>query len=346
MKRIVIAKPGSWSALALEDAPAVHAPGPEQVVIHTAYSGVNFADVVARQGLYESANKQIGYPMCLGFEWSGRVAAVGANVHDLAPGDQVFGVSRFGAYASQLLLDRRFVFRLPRGFSLAEAAAFPVAFLTAYYGLFELGAAKAGQSVLVHSAAGGVGGALAQLARAKGCRVFGVVGSPHKVEAARAFGCDAVAVKPEGSRVWVDEARAFAPQGFEVVLDANGAETLRASYKLLGTPGRLVIYGFHSMFRRGGGRTDWLRLAWQWLRTPRFDPLRMTNDNKAVFGFNLSYLFDESELLARAMGEFLGGIERGELRAPPVTEVPAAEAGKAHRTLESGKTVGKVVLRW
>lgn len=346
MQRIVIAKPGSWSALSLQEAPKLQAPSPDQVVIHTAYSGVNFADVVARQGLYESANKQIGYPMVLGFEWSGRVAAVGSNVHDLAPGDQVFGVSRFGAYASELLLDRRFVFRLPRGFSLAEAAAFPVAFLTAYYGLFELGAAKAGQAVLVHSAAGGVGGALAQLARARGCRVFGVVGSPHKIEAARAFGCHTVAVKPEGSRAWVDEARTFAPNGFDVVLDANGAETLRASYSLLGTPGRLVIYGFHTMFRRGGGRTDWLRLAWQWLRTPRFDPLRMTNDNKAVFGFNLSYLFDETELLARAMGEFLGGIERGELHAPPVTEVPAAEAGKAHRTLESGKTVGKVVLRW
>jgi synaptic vesicle membrane protein VAT-1 len=346
VKRIVIAKPGSWSALALEEAASVSAPDPDQVVVHTAFSGVNFADVVARQGLYESANKQIGYPMCLGFEWSGRVAAVGSNVKDLVPGDEVFGVSRFGAYASELLLERRFVFRRPERFSLAEAAAFPVAFLTAYYGLFELGAAKAGQSVLVHSAAGGVGGALAQLARARGCRVFGVVGSPHKVEAARRFGCEAVSVKPEGSRAWVEEARAFAPKGFEVVLDANGAETLRASYNLLGTPGRLVIYGFHTMFRRGGGRTDWLRLAWQWLRTPRFDPLRMTNDNKAVFGFNLSYLFDETELLARAMGEFLGGIARGELAAPPVTEVPAAEAGRAHRTLESGTTVGKVVLRW
>jgi NADPH:quinone reductase-like Zn-dependent oxidoreductase len=323
-------------------------PGPEanQVVVDTSYSGVNFADVVARQGLYESANQQVGYPMCLGFEWSGRVAAVGADVHDLAVGDEVFGVSKFGGYASRLVLDRRFVFRRPASFSLAEAAAFPVAFLTAYYGLVELGAAKAGQSVLVHSAAGGVGGALAQLARARGCKVFGVVGSEHKKEAALRFGCDVVSVKPEGSRAWVDEARVFAPRGYDIVLDANGAETLRASYNLLGTPGRLVIYGFHTMFRRGGGRTDWLRLALQWLKTPRFDPLRMTNDNKAVFGFNLSYLFDELGLLDRAMGEFLDGIARGKLKAPPVQEVPAMEAGRAHRTLESGRTVGKVVLAW
>jgi NADPH:quinone reductase-like Zn-dependent oxidoreductase len=346
VKRIVIRKPGTWSSLELEKCADPGAPGPHDVVVNTQYSGVNFADVVARQGLYESANKQVGYPMCLGFEWSGRVAALGAEVKDLAVGQYVFGVSRFGAYASRLRLDRRFVFPIPERFSPAQAAAFPVAFLTAYYGLFELGAAKAGQAVLVHSAAGGVGGALAQLARARGCRVFGVVGSAHKREAALRFGCDEVAVKPEGSRGWVDAARRFSPEGFHVVLDANGAETLRASYGLLGTPGRLVIYGFHTMFRRGGGRTDWLRLAWQWLRTPRFDPLRMTNDNKAVFGFNLSYLFDESELLGRAMREFVSGIERGELTAPPVEEVPAAEVGRAHARLESGDTVGKIVLRW
>lgn len=346
MKRIVIKKPGSWSALELEEVPDPPAPGDTEVVIDTAYSGVNFADVVARQGLYESANKQLGYPMCLGFEWSGRVVALGAKVTDLAIGAEVFGVSKFGAYASRLVLDRRLVFLRPDAFTLAEAAAFPVAFLTAYYGLVELGAAKAGQAVLVHSAAGGVGGAIAQLAHVRGCRVFGVVGSEHKRPAALGFGCDAVSVKPEGSRGWIREARAFSPEGYDVVLDANGAETLRASYDLLATPGRLVIYGFHSMFKRGGGRTDWLRLAYQWLRTPRFDPLRMTNDNKAVFGFNLSYLFDELGLLDRAMGEFLDGIARGKLKAPPVQEVPAMEAGRAHRTLESGRTVGKVVLAW
>ena len=346
MKRIVIKKPGSWKALELETCADPPEPKASEVVIDTAYSGVNFADVVARQGLYESANKQIGYPMCLGFEWSGRVAAVGADVRDLAVNDEVFGVSKFGGYASRLVLDRRFVFKRPASFSLADAAAFPVAFLTAFYGLVELGAAKKGQAVLVHSAAGGVGGAIAQLARARGCRVFGVVGSEHKKDAALRFGCDAVSVKPEGSRTWIDEARAFAPEGYAVVLDANGAETLRASYNLLATPGRLVIYGFHTMFRRGGGRTDWLRLAWQWLRTPRFDPLAMTNDNKAVFGFNLSYLFDEEELLERAMGGFLDGVAQGQLVAPPVVEVPAASVGEAHQKLESGRTVGKVVLRW
>lgn len=346
MERIVIRKPGSWAALEVEACADPGAPGPREVVVETSHSGVNFADVVARQGLYESANKQIGYPMCLGFEWSGRVAAVGAEVSDLTVGQPVFGVSRFGAYASRLRVDRRFVFALPGRFSLAEAAAFPVAFLTAYYGLVELGAARRGQAVLVHSAAGGVGGAIAQLARARGCRVFGVVGAPHKREAALRFGCDEVAVKPEGSRAWVEGARRFAPGGFHVVLDANGAETLRASYGLLATPGRLVVYGFHTMFRRGGGRTDWLRLAWQWLRTPRFDPLRLTNDNKAVFGFNLSYLFDETELLERAMGEFVAGIERGELVAPPIEEFSARDVGRAHERLESGASIGKVVIAW
>ena len=346
MKHIVIARPGSWSALRVETAPEPREPGPEEVTVDTAYSGVNFADVVARQGLYASANEQVGYPMCLGCEWSGRVAARGAEVRDLEVGDEVFGVSRFGGYKSRLVVERRFVAKKPERVTLAEAAALPVAFLTAYYGLVDLGAAKRGQTVLVHSAAGGVGGMLAQLAHARGLRVMGIVGSEHKVEAARRFGCDEVCVRSPGTTAWADVARKFSPSGYDVVLDANGADTLRASYKLLGTPGRLVIYGFHTMFRRGGGRTDWLRLAWQWLRTPRFDPLRMTNDNKAVFGFNLSYLFDENELLTRAMAELLDGLKRGELAPPPVREVAADEVGEAHRALESGNTIGKVVIRW
>ncbi len=196
--------------------------------------------------------------------------------------------------------------------------------------------------VLVHSAAGGVGGALVQIAKLHGCRVVGVVGAPHKTELARELGADEVIDKSR-EPLWQRASRA-APGGYEIVLDANGVETLRQSYRHLAPTGRLVIYGFHSMLPRGRGRPNWLELAFDWLRTPRFDPLRLTNDNKSVLAFNLSYLFDRNELLQEGMKALLGWLEAGKLKPPKVREYPFERVADAHRDIESGQTVGKLVL--
>ena len=140
------------------------------------------------------------------------------------------------------------------------------------------------------------------------------------------------------------EAEASAPQGYDVVLDANGVSTLRQSYRHLAPMGKLVVYGFHSMLPRGKGRPNWLKLAWAYLRTPRFNPLRLTTENRSVLGFNLSFLFEKTEILEQAMSELLTWIDQEKIRPLSITEVSFSQAADAHRALESGQTRGKMIL--
>jgi len=307
-----------------------------------AASGVNFADVAVRLGLYASAREYVGWPITPGFEVSGRVSALGAGVSAPRPGDAVVAVTRFGGYASRVCVPREQTAPVPAGFGLHEAGGFPAVFLTAWYALRRMLHVEPGEMLLVHSAAGGVGCALLQLARAYGARAVGVVGATAKVETARAQGAETVIDAAREDR-W-EAARRAAPGGYDGVLDANGGASLRASYDLLAPGGRLVSYGFATLLKRGRDRVDPLRLAAGWLRQPRFDPLRMTNDNKSVLAFNLSYLFDRRELLSRAMDDLLALAAAGQVRPPPTAEVPLDEVAEAHRRLQSGTTVGKLVL--
>ncbi len=298
---------------------------------------------MVRQGLYESAKVYVGWPITPGFEVAGTIDQLGDGVSGWTVGERVVALVRFGGYASQVVCAPQYLMRMPPNWTDPQAAGFPAVFLTAWYALHYLAHARPGAAVLVHSAAGGVGQALVQLALAAGCRVFGVVGGAHKVAAVQALGCEAVVDKFSGD--WRPAARAFAPEGFAVALDANGVETLADSYKLLGPGGKLVVYGFHTMFARGGsGRRNWLLLAWNWLRTPRFNPLALTTDNKSVLAFNLSFLFERTDVLAEALGYLLPLCAAGQLRPLPVTTFRLEEAARAHQALESGASVGKVVL--
>lgn len=340
-QRVVIHRAGSYRHLQSEAFDDLR-PAPGEVCVQTAAIGVNYADVVVRMGLYASAREYVGWPITPGFEFSGRVVAVGEDVSDLAPGAMVFGVTRFGAYATQVVVPRHQLWTLPTGWSLPEAAAFPAVSLTAYYALHELAHPRAGQTLLVHSAAGGVGSTLVQLGKRAGCRVIGVVGNTAKVDAVHALGADVV-VDKSTTALWPTVER-HCPNGCDVVLDANGPTTLRQSYRHLSSGGKLVVYGFHSMLPRRGGRPSWLRLALGLLRTPIFHPLTLTNSNHSVLAFNLSYLFDQRELLAGAMSDLISWTTDGSLNLPAVTAYPLTDVARAHRDLESGKTVGKLVL--
>lgn len=341
MRKVVIPRAGGYDRLKLETLPDP-TPAPDEVVVTTEAIGVNYADCVIRMGLYASAKEYVGWPITPGFEFAGTVSAVGASVTDLAPGARVFGVTRFGGYSTHVAVPRQQVFSLPARFDMAQAAGFPTVFLTAYYALFELAHPRPGSTLLVHSAAGGVGGALLQLGRIAGCRTVGVVGSSHKVEAARALGAEVVIDKSR-ENLW-RAAEQAAPRGYDVVLDANGVSTLRESYRHLARPGKLVIYGFHSMLPREGGRPNWVKLAADFLRTPRFNPLQLTNDNASVLAFNLSYLFERKDVLAEAMGRLLTWVDEGRITPLAVTRFPLERVADAHRALESGSTVGKLVL--
>lgn len=345
MHRIVIHRPGGYRRLAVEEAPDAE-PGSGEVAIDVAAAGVNLADCFVRMGLYASARRLVGYPITPGFEVAGRVAAVGAGVDDLAPGTRVLALTLFGGYATRIRVARAQVAPVPADWSLEAAAGFPAVFLTAWYALHELGAVRAGQRVLVHSAAGGVGQALVQLAHRAGAEVTGVVGAAHKRAAVERLG--AYAIDRSRGDLWACAA-GRAPGGFDLVLDANGVTTLKASHAHLAPGGRLVVYGFHGMLGRAradgaSGRVRWLRLLWAWLRTPRFDPLRLVTENRSVMGFNLSFLAERQELLRGGLDTLMAWAGAGEIAPLTVTAYPFERVADAHRALESGRTTGKLVL--
>ncbi|MDQ3367165.1 MAG: medium chain dehydrogenase/reductase family protein [Myxococcota bacterium] len=340
-RKIVVHSAGGYDRLKLETAP-VPVPARGQVRIDVRAIGVNYADTIVRMGLYASAKEYVGWPITPGFEVSGVVAAVGAGVDDLRVGSEVFAVTRFGGYSSHVVVDRGLVFARPPSVSFEQAAAIPAVYMTAWYALFELAHPRRGQKVLVHSAAGGVGGALVQMLKVIGCEVVGVVGRTAKIATVKAAGADHVIDKSKQD-LW-REAKRIAPAGYDVILDANGVSTLGDSYKHLARAGKLVVYGFHSMMPKQGGRPNWPKLALDYVRTPRFNPLDMTNASHSVLAFNLSYLFDRVDLLNEAMTQIVGWLADGSIVAPPVVTYPLAEVARAHADIESGQTVGKLVL--
>jgi NADPH:quinone reductase-like Zn-dependent oxidoreductase len=183
--------------------------------------------------------------------------------------------------------------------------------------------------------------ALLQLARLAGVEATGVVGSAHKVVAAKALG--AAHVIDKSAADWVSAAKAIAPGGFHAVFDANGVSTLQASFDALAPMGKLVIYGFASMLPKDG-RVNWLKLAWDWWRTPRFNPLAMTTGNRSVLAANLSFLSAEAPMLREGMRWLLERFADGRLVPPPVQAFPLVDAAQAQRRIESGQSVGKLVL--
>lgn len=342
MEKIVIHKPGDYRQLKFEDFDTL-APKENEVVISVKYIGINYADVLIRWGVYSSAKEYVGWPITPGFEVSGVVKAIGSEVDHVEVGDEVFGVTRFGGYTSEISIDKYFVFKKPNSLTLAQAAAFPSVFLTAYHALFQNVVIRPGAKILIHSCAGGVGSSLLQMCRAKGFESIGIVGSSHKVEVAKNFGADHVIDKSKVD-LWT-EAKRLAPEGYDIVLDANGASTLKHSYDHLAPTGKVLCYGFHSMLPKSGGRLNYFKLVKTYFQTPRFNPLDMTNLNKSLVTFNLSYLFDKKDMFKEAIEDIVKMFESGELVGPGVTEFDFKDVAGAHKALESGKTTGKLVLK-
>ncbi len=318
MRRIQIRKPGSYDALELVEEPDPH-PGPGEVVVDVEAAGVNYADSIIRMGLYESAKQLHGYPITPGFEVAGTVAALGSGVTGWSVG----------------------VLRKPRNLSMAEAATLPTVFLTAWWMIHRQLHPQPDETWLVHSAAGGVGSAVLQLARLAGVRVVGVVGGTHKVDHARAMGADEV-IDTSVDDLW-SRAETLSRDGYHAIFDANGVKTLQASYDHLAPTGRLLIYGFASMLPRNG-RLNWLKLARDWLKTPRFNPLDMTKSNRSVLAANLSFLQSHAPSLREGMQWLLERFESGALEPLPVETWPLADAADAQRRIESGRTIGKLAL--
>ncbi|MDD0853572.1 medium chain dehydrogenase/reductase family protein [Halobacteriovorax sp. GB3] len=341
MRKIQISGPGGYEKLEIVDF-EIESPKDNEVQIEVRAIGVNYADVCIRWGLYESAKQFIGWPITPGFEWSGIVKEVGSSRNSFKVGDEVFGVSFFGGYTSHLNVPIHQVFKKPQNLSFEQAAAVPTVFLTAYFALFQNMILRENSKIIVHSAAGGVGSCLVQLANLKNIEVLGIVGSSHKVDYVKSLGAKSVIDKSKED--WFEVSRNFSPKGFDAVFDANGYTTLKKSFDLLAPMGKLVSYGFHSMLPKKGGRVNWFKAIYAYLRTPRFNPLDMTNQNKSLLTFNLSFLFDQVDILKESMEEIIRLLEAEQISPPRVATYSLEEVGSAHRDLESAKTVGKLIL--
>jgi alcohol dehydrogenase len=323
-------------------------PAPGEARVEVRAIGLNFADVFACLGLYSATPRGSFIP---GLEFAGVVEAVGpaASTQDpprtVRPGDPVIGVTRFGGYATALNASVRNLRPMRPGWSFAEGAAFPVQALTAWYGLVRLGALRRDHIVLLHSAAGGVGlNALAILA-STGARTIATVGGAAK----RGWLVEHRGLAPE--HVIVRDRHAFGAdldsalatlgaKGFDLVFDAVAGPYLAPAYRRLRPEGRLVVYGAADFMPRGT-RVNWLRLASRYLRRPRIDPLALVNENRSVMGFNLIWLWNSSEGLTGAF-DALDTL----ITAPPLVgrRFAFAEAPAAMRHLQSGESIGKVVL--
>lgn len=341
MEKIVVHRPGGFNRLKIESCPDLR-PNKNEVLVQSKAVGVNYADCIVRMGFYASAKEYIGWPVTPGFEFSGIVTSVGEEVEDLAVGKKVFGLTRFNAYASHVVVPPQQLFVLPDNVSFEEAGGFPTVFLTAYYALHMVVHIHPGATILVHSAAGGVGSALLQLCKLAGWRSIGVVGSSHKIEQARAMGADVV-IDKSSENLWQNVEK-HAPEGVDVVLDGNGVITLREGFNHLRPTGKLISYGFHSMFPRKSGVPNYLKLIYDYLRTPRFNPVAMHQKNWSLVTFNLSFLFDRMDLLQEAMHSLYPWLREGKIRTPKVTTYRFKEVAQAHRDLQSGMTSGKLVL--
>ena len=331
MRAVVITKHGPPEVLQVQERPAPDRPLGGQVAIDVAAAGINFADTMARVGLYPDAPKP---PAVVGYEVAGNVHAVGPGVEGLEPGQRVMAGTRFGGYAEQIVVKAANVVPLPDELSFEQGAAIPVNYLTAWIGLIRYGALQPGERVLIHAAAGGVGIAATQVAKRSGAEVYGTA-SPGKHEAIRGFGVDHAIdyTKPGWER--------DVPQ-FDVVMDAIGGKSFRTSYNLLAPGGRLVAFGASSVM--SGERRNLVTAARAAVRMPRFNLIKQMSASKTVIGLNMVTLWDHAGTLESWITPLREMLGDGTI-VPIVAEAfPFDRAPDAHRFIAERRNVGKVVL--
>jgi NADPH:quinone reductase-like Zn-dependent oxidoreductase len=317
--------------------------GPAQVRIRVAFSGVNFADLAARAGVYGPAPRP---PFVPGFEVSGTVEEAGPE-SGFSTGERVLAVSRFGGYVQELVADVTRVRRLPEGMSLEEAAALPAQYLTAHHALTRVCHAKAGESVLIHAVAGGVGTAALQLAQAMGLTTYGTSSSDEKLAYATGQGLTH-AINYARDDFEREVLRLTGGRGVDIALDANGGASFGKSFRCLAPGGRLVVYGAAAALPRSlspRAIAEWPRAVAELARQKWFHPFELITRNVSVCGLQLLLLWDDAQTLGRELEELLVLYAQGKVR-PVVDQVfPLAEAAEAHRYLHARRTRGKVLLR-
>jgi NADPH:quinone reductase-like Zn-dependent oxidoreductase len=338
MRQVVIPRHGGPDVLEVRESPDPE-PGPGELRVRVEAVGINFADIMARMGVYPDAPP---LPAVVGFEAAGRIEEVGEGVDEDLVGLPVIALTGSGAYSDVLCLPAAQVFPRPGGMSAEDGAAMPVVYLTAYVALCVMGSLNPGERVLVQNAGGGVGLAALDICRVRGATAYGTA-SAWKHETLRERGA-AGCIDYRTADVRRETMRLTDGEGVHVALDPLGGDSWKTSYGCLCPTGRLVIFGMsRGAVGERGSKLDMLKTL---LRVPwlTLNPMRLLRDSRAVVGVNLQQIRGRDEDAQRWMSELLGWYEAGALR-PHVDRVfPFAEAADAHRYIQERNNLGKVLL--
>lgn len=336
MKQIFIVGHGGPEKLRLRESPDPY-PGKDEIRIRVNASGINFADILARQGLYPDAPR---IPCVVGYEVSGRVDAAGPAADASWVGRDVVALTRFGGYSDVVLVPERQVFEKPAALSYEQAAAIPVNYLTAWQLLVVMGSLKSDETVLIHNAGGGVGLAAIDIARHLGATIYGTASSGKHAFLRERGLHEAIDYRTKDWTVELN--RLTHRRGVALITDPLGGNHWKKSYKALRSTGRLGMFGVST------ATTSKLRGPLRVLRVllgmPFFHPIALMNRNRSVFGVNLGHMWYESDMIASWMRILLQGIADGWVRPHVDKTFPLAEAGKAQTYMEERKNTGKVVL--
>ncbi len=330
MRAVVITKHGGPGVLEVQDRPDP-APVPGEVRIAVAAAGVNFADVMARIGLYPDSPKT---PCVVGYEVAGTVLELGEGVDALIPGQRVFAATQFGGYSSQVVAKATDVVPLPERLTFEQGAALPVNYGTAWAGLLGYGSLQPGERVLIHSAGGGVGIAATQLARRHGAEIYGTA-SPHKHAQIKEFGVDHA----------LDYTRPGWEQGlpkFDLIMDAIGGKSFRRDYTMLRAGGRLVAFGASAVI--SGEKRNLLTALRAAARMPRFNMIKQMGESKAVIGLNMLSLWKDRGTLEPWIQPLLPLLDDGTIEPVIAGAFSFEETAAAHSMIVERRNVGKVVL--
>lgn len=336
MKQIFITASGGPEKLALRES-ADPIPLGNQLRIRVKASGINFADIMAREGLYPDAPK---IPCVVGYEISGTVDAAGPEADARWIGKDVFGLTRFGGYADVVVVPQDQLFERPASLTHEQCAAIPVNYLTAWQLLVVVGSLSADETVLIHNAGGGVGLAAIDIARHVGATIYGTAStSKHAFLKERGLH-QAIDYR---SKDWTQElSRLTDGRGVELIIDPLGGGNWKKSYKALRHTGRLGMFGISAATE--SKLIGPLRLLGPVLGMPLFNPISLMNDNRSVFGVNMGHLWHEVPKIQRWMQTLLQGVADGWIRPHVDQTFPFEKVGEAQAYIQARKNTGKVVL--
>lgn len=336
MRQVVTTRNGGVEVLRVEETPDPH-PGVGEVVLDVRAAGLNFADILARQGLYPDGPPK---PCVMGYEVAGVVKEVGENVDSSLVGASVIAMTRFGGQSEKVVVQETQLFEKPDSLTFEQAAAIPVNYLTAYALLVAMGGLRKGEAVLIHNAGGGVGLAALDIAKHIGAVTYGTA-SPSKHHFLRQRGLD----HPIDYRTedWFPVLKKLTGgRGVELVIDPIGGSHWKKSYRALRHTGRLGMFGVSVASADGlKGKFKLLKAA---VQMPRFHPLGLLNKNRGVFGLNLGHMWHEPEKVAGWVRALMEGVQEGWIRPHVDRAFPFEQAADAHSYLEARKNIGKVVL--